>query len=157
MEISSSYLSEVYDPQTLRELAERTAQQVKNIRVGAPFDALAFTGLSGAALSFPVSLLANVPLLAVRKDGDGTHASTSLEGPIKVNTYMILDDLVASGNTVRRIVAKIAEKRPHARCVGILMWNDGWQYPPVIVPGYPDGIPVTPLKGGNGDKWLDAA
>lgn len=158
MKINSQYLEDVFDPSKLVLVVNRTALQVPNIRLKVPFEAMAFTGMSGASMAFSVSYLTGIPLLAVRKDSDGSHHVSwegLLEGATKVSTYMILDDGISSGDTVNRIVNKIKEKNPNARCVGILLWNSSVREGMFSL-DYGYKVPIYSLSGSLGDQWMPA-
>lgn len=158
MEINSSYLSDVFDPSKLTTVVNRTVQQVTNIRHKLPFEAMAFTGMSGASVAFPVSYLTGIPLLAVRKDSDGSHHASYeglLEGATKANTYVIFDDQISTGDTVHRIVNKITEKNPGARCVGIILWQSSYREG-LFTLGNGESVPVYSLGGSLGEQWMPA-
>ena len=88
-----------------------------------PFDAIAFTGVSGAALAFILSYELKIPLICVRRDeNDGHHAkvpqmmlpySTILEGALDAKRYLIVDDFIEQGNTIRRILESIDDHLFH--------------------------------------------
>src|SRR6185437_651522 len=64
------------------------------------FDAIAFTGLSGALVAPIVADLLGKELIAVRKEKTN-HSSNQIEGYIAGKTYIILDDCRSSGKTIR--------------------------------------------------------
>ncbi len=75
------------------------------------FDAIAFTGSSGAAVAFPLAMLFKIPLIYVRKDGETSHGSpVECNARCHIKKYLIVDDFVSSGETVRRIVMKIRDR-----------------------------------------------
>lgn len=134
MKYYSSYMSKVYkDPKAFRNKVFHCADSIAEIRMLSKFDAIAFRGTSGAAMAFPISALMGIPLICVRKE-DGHHSSTTVEGPstIDIKQYMILDDFISGGGTVREIVSKISsitsspygEASGPPKCVGIMLWND---------------------------------
>ncbi len=83
--------------------------------------AIAVTGKSGLSLAFATLSHIDFPLIAVRKGGESSHGY-NVEGTenVDVSRYLILDDLVASGETVRNIVKAIGD---HAACVGVIAWD----------------------------------
>lgn len=71
--------------------------------------AVAVTGKSGMSMAFATLMMYDFPLIVVRKPHELSHGSP-IEGTIQtVVKYLILDDLVASGDTVRAIIERIAE------------------------------------------------
>jgi len=85
------------------------------------FDAIAFRGLSGALLAPIVALQMGKTLIAVRK-GESTHSSRDVEGDYGARRYVIIDDIVSSGDTVRAIIADIKTENPEAYCIGVYQY-----------------------------------
>lgn len=87
------------------------------------FDAIACRGLSGALVASIVAAKLDKPLVVVRKKIEGTHSSYGIEqgvaGPFR---YVIVDDLIDKGGTVRAIIEKIKEREEDAVCVGIILY-----------------------------------
>jgi len=81
------------------------------LREGLKFDAIAFTGSSGAAIAFYLGIEHKIPLIYVRKKNEDSHGypveGTTDAGIIK--KYLIVDDFVQSGATVNRIITEIKE------------------------------------------------
>jgi adenine/guanine phosphoribosyltransferase-like PRPP-binding protein len=108
-EINTQYLQAVYkDPSHFRLVVDRMAKEMQD-RTGC-FETIAFSGQSGSAMAYPMAYLLGKHLSCVRKD-DGSHFSEwrsgQVEGRIDVTTYCIVDDLIESGSTVKRIVDKM--------------------------------------------------
>lgn len=97
---------------------------IKAWRKKHPFDAIAFTGTSGAALAYPLALALKVPLICVRKKGDGNHFKSSIEGVTNSNKYLIVDDFIVSGETMDRIIQTIRGTGSMAKPVGIYLYAD---------------------------------
>ena len=119
-------------------------------RLGA--DAVAVTGKSGLSLAFATLMLIDFPLIVVRKRGENSHGNP-IEGTQSVNVrkYIILDDFVSLGTTIKTMVGSIDEMCDSAmanvkplRCVGVLQYlRDGTGYSPVRYCGrYIYSIPV---------------
>lgn len=119
-------------------------------RLGA--DAVAVTGKSGLSLAFATLMLIDFPLIVVRKRGENSHGNP-IEGTpsADVRKYIILDDFVASGGTVKTVVRSIDEIYDSSmsssgpmRCVGVLQYlRGGTGYAPVRYSGrYSYSIPV---------------
>jgi orotate phosphoribosyltransferase len=121
-EIQTSYLGRVYG-QGFLKLVPAAVARLKAFRRKHPFDALAFTGSSGAALAFPLSYLMKLPLIHVRKS-DKNHYGGSIEGTVSSKRYVIVDDFIASGTTVRRILKAIKKEYKHpVEAVGIFLYD----------------------------------
>jgi len=124
----AGHLERGLDPAKRRETVEIIAQILRHYE----FDAIAFRGLSGALFAPTVAMLLDKSLLAVRK-GEDCHSSRTVEGDYAALTYVILDDMVSSGETIRVIVEDIKKVMPWAECVGVLqyLWktpSSDWRY-----------------------------
>jgi adenine/guanine phosphoribosyltransferase-like PRPP-binding protein len=84
------------------------------------YDSIAFMGMSGALFGPELSRRLNKHLIMVRKSTNDTHSSSLVEGYYKGKNYIIVDDFIASGKTVRNIRKRIKKFNPKAKCVGIL-------------------------------------
>ena len=89
----------------------------KRIKKGDDFDAIAVRGLSGTLIAPVLALKLKKTLLVVRK-GEDCHSSQTVEGDYGARSYVIVDDFVSSGRTVRAITEELAAAIPAAVCVG---------------------------------------
>ena len=80
-------------------------------------DAIAVTGQSGIVMAGALQFAADFPIVTVRKQNEHSHG-TRLEGPsgLRIRRVLLLDDFVASGNTVRNV----QEAMPDADVVCVL-------------------------------------
>jgi adenine/guanine phosphoribosyltransferase-like PRPP-binding protein len=123
--VQTDYLASVYHLDRFQETVDRTIHAAERMMKLHPFDAIAFTGTSGAALAFILSHWMNVPLICVRKTNDGSHYPGYmglLEGFTGTKRYMIVDDFISSGRTIDKIRDEIAKKLPQAQCIGIVLY-----------------------------------
>lgn len=102
------------------DLRRMTVENVIRVLRHYDFDAIAFTGLSGSLIVPTVAMLMNKTLLAVRKDNDKCHSGRLVEGDYNARRYIIVDDMISSGDTLRSIVDKISSAVPNAHCLGSL-------------------------------------
>jgi hypothetical protein len=83
------------------------------------FDAIAFRGMSGALIGPVLADRLDKKLIMVRKPTDGeSHSRMTVEGE-KADRYIIVDDFVSSGSTVRAIIqalvhAEFTDQKPIA-------------------------------------------
>lgn len=83
-------------------------------------DAIAFRGMSGAAIAFPVCAELRIPPVLVRKDEERRHSSFQVEGPqLDIQRYVIIDDLIASGETIAMIKRRMGD----AKCMHIFLYE----------------------------------
>lgn len=116
MKIShSTYLSSVFNPKILKKTVDKTNDDLLKIKKKYEFDAIAFTGNSGAGICYPLSYMYKWDIICVRKDESNSHG-TKIEGAYKdINKYIIVDDFICSGSTIKRI----KEKLNPLECIGI--------------------------------------
>lgn len=124
------YSGRQYDPTRLRSTAKEIAHVLPWLMRHTGAEAVAVTGKSGLSLAFATLMLVDFPLIVVRKRGENTHGS-SIEGTegVAVHRYLILDDFVASGTTVKTVVDDLTRYGLMSRygaapqCVGVLQYD----------------------------------
>lgn len=116
----SSYLWQVFEPDRLVELVERIYSTV--IASGISFDAIAFTGNSGAGVAYPLSAKYGYPLICVRK-GESSHGKSIEACNTRIKNFIIVDDQISTGRTIDRILTAL----PYSKCVGIVLYEHPWQ------------------------------
>ena len=88
------------------------------------FDSIAIRGNSGAIMGGALSLITNKPLILVRKKDDDNHSVYNVEGYTGVRRYIIVDDLISTGDTIGHIIADIREHlHTEAKCVAVLLYS----------------------------------
>lgn len=108
---SPGHTGDIFDPKTFTELAKQVAERVREIRQKNPeAEALAASGHSGVMLMGAVSFITGLPMIAVRKNPDTIQDVRMANGWMGAKGYIILDDLIATGSTVDRIVSEIEEE-----------------------------------------------
>jgi adenine/guanine phosphoribosyltransferase-like PRPP-binding protein len=92
---------------------------VCNLRkISDSFDSIACCGVSGLMVVPQVAELLNKHIVIIRKKDEQCYSEFSIEG-VSPFRYIILDDLICSGNTVRRIQRTISSEHPRAKCLGL--------------------------------------
>ena len=104
MELDADYLK--IDPKDLKRITKRVSKKMLALKKKLKFDAIVFRGNSGAAIAFPVSVATGIPVVLVRKEG--SHGS-KVEGSCSVSKYLILDDFISSGETMKKILGEMAK------------------------------------------------
>lgn len=87
-------------------------------KISDEFDSIACCGSSGLMVVPQVAELLNKNILLIRKETEKCYSNFAIEG-IAPFRYIILDDLICSGNTVRHIKGTIRSEYERARCVGL--------------------------------------
>lgn len=89
-------------------------------------DAVAVRGTSGLSVAYGVLAFADVPFLVMKKGEESSHSGKiTLAGgcpdtsSIRLQSYIILDDLISSGKTVRGMIYDLA----YAECKGVLLYE----------------------------------
>lgn len=126
LKVRTDYLGSVYEVDRFTKLIARVSQQIEKLRKTLPFDALAFTGTSGSAVAYPISAQLKIPLICVRKTEDNNHYFQAIEGCVGAKRYLIIDDFIESGETVRRIIRTIREDAcmgEQAEAVGVFLYD----------------------------------
>lgn len=136
-QIVSSYLAPVFTPSGLRKCVRNLVKLLKP-HVD-KFDTIVFRGTSGALVGPAVALALDKPMLFIRKPSSDSHYSGICEGNVVTENYVIIDDFISSGNTLRAIKGAIADYRnghnsiesnshlPPAKCYGVACYLDqGW-------------------------------
>lgn len=124
---SASWLEALLDPDRRRGVIDNVKHKMSYHH----FDAIAFSGLSGALIAPILALELNKTLLCVRRKGeaysatgsfDGSHSYRTVEGDRAVRRYIIIDDFTSTGTTVQHIFDSVFELNPHAQCIGVMEW-----------------------------------
>jgi adenine/guanine phosphoribosyltransferase-like PRPP-binding protein len=118
--IHSEYLHHTLDPRHLKENVKKAAEILRRYE----FEAIAFTGMSGAVPAGALALELDKSLIMVRKPNDGSHSPYVVEGDDSAQRYVIVDDFVSSGSTVNRVVEEIdnfyKENHKTITCLGLI-------------------------------------
>jgi len=124
--MASPYLESALSNYGRKEICERLIASIKNSHI--EFDAIAVRGASGLIIGPIVAYLFDKPLVVIRRDNEldnhNCHGSNIVEYNCCFNTYIILDDLVCSGKTVKTIIKNInKETDKEADCVGVFLYE----------------------------------
>lgn len=120
--IQSDYLRPVYEVDQYKVIVKKFTAAIKKFRLKNYFDAIAFTGTSGAAMAYPVSAMLGIPLICVRKDRL-CHYNHLIEGCVTADRYVIVDDFISGGTTMKKITDEIRNNMPNAKPVAIFLYT----------------------------------
>ena len=87
-------------------------------KISKEFDSIACCGTSGLMVVPQVAELLDKHIVLIRKQSEKCYSEFNIEG-VAPFRYIILDDLICSGNTVRYISRTISDEYSRARCVGL--------------------------------------
>jgi hypothetical protein len=172
--IESSYLTPIWVPSEFTQLIESLARVVRTAAALGPLDAIAFRGVSGCAVGFPVGFVTGMPMIVVRKPGEDSHRDAKFEGVIgywygdrrqrPLRSYVILDDFVGGGATCRAIAHEIRDRHmrrfgaePPPTCVGVIAYRGDYSPASIreksrrleVAIGYPVPYMVLPSDEGG--------
>lgn len=114
--ISSTYLDKYLNPKKSKAKFEKAVEILKKLK----FDSIAFCGVSGALIAPVLAHALNKKLIVVRKNNQKSHSYLKVEGNYSSKTYVIADDFVTTGRTVKTIKREIKKEIPNAQCIGVL-------------------------------------
>lgn len=110
----SGYLDVCFINKRRKAVIKEAKRRLKNVQ----FDAVAVRGVSGMAMGFSIADALGKDIVVVRK-GENRHSYFNVEYPERVKTYVIVDDFIDGGSTVRAIT----EAMPDRKCVGIYLYK----------------------------------
>lgn len=87
------------------------------------FDAVVGTGVSGVVFGSMLALVMSKDFVAVRKSSTSAHSSKRVEGLDGRFKYIIIDDLIDSGATLKNIKKEMEQHRPFAQCIGMYTYD----------------------------------
>lgn len=121
-----SYLFKALEPKERKLTVERAVETLRDVQ----FDAFVGTGLSGAVIGGIVAAAMDKPLVLIRKPHDQGYGKThgqEIEGRDYTGLYkrfLFIDDLIDSGDTLRRVQKVVAEKFvPGSTVIGHYLFN----------------------------------
>jgi len=82
------------------------------------YDAIVCSGTSGMIVVPQIAELLKKNIIIIRKKNDNSYSDFIVEGP-HTNQYIIIDDLICSGSTVKYIINNIREESSRSKCMGI--------------------------------------
>src|SRR4029077_1371255 len=118
----SQYLEHIVQTQKRKETVRKAVEALHPYT----FDAIAVTGLSGWLIGPEIASAMDKEILAVRKGEHHSHGRYGVEGIARPDYYVIVDDLVDSGDTARRILEAVGGLYPASTCIGVLEVNALW-------------------------------
>ena len=127
IQISDGYLIPALDPRVAPITTEALYQLI--LHSGVKFDTIVFRGMSGALVAPIVAQKLVKPITLCRKSSDDAHAGGNrIEGMTNFETYIIIDDVIETGKTIRSIIEVVNLKmeamlQSPAECVGIFLYR----------------------------------
>lgn len=117
---TDSYVGAALNPKTAPKLNKALIAYIRAAKIR--FDTILVRGTSGLLVGPIVAQKMRKELIVNRKQ-DGNHSGKPLEGFTKPRQFIIVDDFICTGNTVKVMLGEMAKKYPMAKCVGIFGWR----------------------------------
>lgn len=135
---SCGHLRAVHNPKSMKSMINKLCAEIKTIK---DIDAIAFRGVSGAAVAYPIMYKTGIPVVNIRKED--SHGR-SIEGPDRdIKKYIIVDDLIDSGATIHVIVTTMHDRGIHpTNCKGILLYSSFSTQEPFVYDPTNTTIPI---------------
>lgn len=136
------YLERMFNLRLRKNTVRNAVETIRqNISVRS-FDTIAVRGISGVLLGSPLAIKLNKNLCVIRKS-DGSHSSNNLESGLSCQgRYLIVDDFIETGSTVKAIVNGIKEDDTYnldigtdrrSTCVGAYLYrHDKFKIPAAL-------------------------
>jgi len=131
----SYYLANVINPKKRRQTIRKACRTLREIPQ--KFSVIAATGLSGTIVAVACADRLDKGIAIVRKPDEKCHGNVVESGRKRGQgfRYIIIDDVIESGETVDRVMNMIESDNPGSKCVAILL-HDAMRFRDY------DGIPV---------------
>ncbi len=121
------YLAQALQRQDIEESVRTCVETLKDRK----FDTIAFRGLSGLLIAPIVAHILKKEIIVVRKTPSGrrtleecSHSIHKVEGHVAAKRYVILDDFISGGGTVRAIIEEINNFTPAATLWGGVFYTN---------------------------------
>ena len=118
------YLLDTVNPPVRDKTVNWIKEQIDSIIGPKSFDTIAVRGLSGIGIGSIIAYIYKKDLCILRKTDDkSNHSNLRLEC-LDVKKYIIIDDLVDSGDTCKEIIEGVEEEHLNSECVKIILYSD---------------------------------
>jgi len=111
----AAHTSKVLNHKCRNKIIMKAYSDLRNIK---NIDSIACCGVSGLLIVPQIAELLNKNIIIIRKKDESAYSEFKVEGTPARN-YIIIDDLICSGDTIRHILKNIKEETPRAKCKGV--------------------------------------
>lgn len=107
-----------------RQLVHKLAVDVPELARKLGAEAVVVRGTSGISVAFGMRMVTDFPFIVARKPDESHHSHDQLSlvrdgNSWTVGKYLILDDVICSGDTVNGIIKDLGERE----CMGVIEYN----------------------------------
>lgn len=111
----AAHTSRILNHKYRNRIVMTTYSYLNNLNI--EYDSIACCGTSGLMVVPQIAELLKKNIIVVRKDING-YSDFMVEGASSKN-YIIVDDLICSGRTIKHIMKNIKYESPRSKCVGV--------------------------------------
>ena len=104
------------NPKTRNKIILQCVNDLK--KYSSEFDAIACCGTSGLLVVPQITEILKKNIIVVRKKNEKRYSPFQYEGVVPKN-YIIVDDLICSGSTIKHILSTIRQDCPRTNCMGV--------------------------------------
>ncbi len=112
----ASHTSQILNHKVRNQIIIEAFSNLK--KISDTFDSIACCGISGLVVVPQIAELLKKHIVIIRKSNERCYSNFDIEG-VSPYRYIIIDDLVCSGGTVRHIKNTIKKECPIAKCIGV--------------------------------------
>jgi len=130
IKLTNSYHNDIVTPVAQRKLVNKVSKAILKIHNKTKLSHIVCTGISGQGMAWPVGYVTKIPVAVIRKSGERSHGNP-VEGSGILKNFVIIDDFICSGNTIKRILKLLSSKEEDPRkrdielsCKAIILYND---------------------------------
>lgn len=123
--VMTSYLTQYLDPNMLEETVKMAKGTILSRTKfhDTDFDTIAVTGVSGILIGSPLSIALKKNLIIIRKDTSSTHSNVLVEGWGVNQKIVLVDDMIATGETIRKMEEEIGAHCDSPTIVGTYLYS----------------------------------
>ncbi len=149
MKIVSEYLTPLFQPTVYANKVNSLVRLIRKSNI--KFKAVAFTGMSGSMIGPAVAARLKKDMVLIRKSGEDRHSTQEVEGRKDIKSYIIIDDRIATGDTVRSIMSGVSSfTKNQAKLMGIfLYYHPGFSSEEELKGIIKTNVPVRKLNDGS--------
>jgi orotate phosphoribosyltransferase-like protein len=106
MQLTPDYHEKATNPEYMTKIVEAMSKELYRLRQTTEFSHIVVSGISGQSVGWPVFYKTGIDICVVRKPEEKSHGSL-IHGRGELKKYVIIDDIISSGDTVNRIIGSI--------------------------------------------------
>ena len=99
---SAGYLQAALTPDKFRKILNKLSRNIHKANI--IFESIAFRGMSWTLVAPTIAFRLKKNPVLIRKECDGSHSGRSIEAEGDIVDYIIIDDLIESGDTMKKII-----------------------------------------------------